>query len=800
MSNNKTSSPNSANKSGSTPPKKSVPAKQLPLLVRILFGIFKWVAICCIAVVVSALSLGAIAYAISYTKLPDVSILTSYQPKLPLRIYSAEGILLGEYSEEPRQYVPIDQMPITMIQALLAVEDANFYNHPGVDFKGMARATLAQLTNPRSQGASTITMQVARNFFLTSQRTYIRKYYEVLASMQIENVLTKNQILEIYMNHIFLGQRSYGFAAAAQTYFGKKLGDLTLAESAMLAGLPQSPSTVNPFSNLSAAQERQRHVLNRMRVVGVITQAQYDEAIAEPLILRRPSPPELHAEYAADAAQQMILEQFGPYAYTSGFNVYTTILATDQKAAYSAVRQGLITYELRQRYRGPEGRIDLPQDTAALKKAILAAIDKYQDNEELLVAIVLSADPKKVVVTRDGTTHIEITSKEGLNPVNSGLAANARAEVKIVPGSVVRIVSQGENKWALTQLPLVEGALVALDPQTGAIRAMVGGFDFTQNKYNHVTQASRQPGSTFKPFVYSAALERGITANTILNDAPITVRNPGGAPWTPKNYGNSFAGRVPMYEALARSRNIPVILTLDAITPVYAQQWSARFGFDPAKQPASLSMALGAGSATPLQMAGAFATFANGGYRVDPYLIARITDSQGDIIFDYAAPPLTPERRVIPERNAFVMNTLLRQVVTSGSGGGAQRALRRSDIYGKTGTTNDSYDAWFAGFSPTITAVAWVGYDNPTNLGNYENGGKLALPIWTAYMKAALEGVPQKALRPVAGVTNVGGQWVYDEFARSGGIRILGDELTPSPENIAPIDAGERGNITDMFR
>ncbi|CAK7046125.1 penicillin-binding protein 1A [Saezia sanguinis] len=779
-------------------PAKKAPAS--PLVLRLGLAAIKWGVIAVISLIICGLAVGAIAYAIAYPKLPDVHLLAEYQPKLPLRIYSADGILIGEYSEERREFMPISEIPLVMRNAVLAVEDANFYNHPGIDYKGLARAVLGQVLNKDAGGASTITMQVARNFYLSSERKYIRKFYEILLSFRIENNLTKDQILEIYMNQIFLGHRSYGFAAAAQTYFGKKLQDITLAEAAMLAGLPQSPSRNNPISDFNAARQRQMHVLRRMLEVRWITQEQYDQAVAETIVLRKPAPPTLHAEFAADAVQQMILDQFGADAYTNGLNVYTTIQGNDQKSAYRAVRQGLLAYERRQFYRGPEGYIDLPQDPQALIQTVASTLEQHPDNEELMTAIVLSADPKKVTVTRDGQHVIEITGA-GLEPVKSGLAANARPEVQIKPGSIIRIVQTGESSWDITQIPEVEGALVAMDPQTGAIRALVGGFDFARKKYNHVTQAWRQPGSSFKPFVYSAALERGVTANTTLNDAPIMVRNPGGrGVWTPKNYGSSFAGRVPMWEALARSRNIPAILVLDAISPQYAQQWIGHFGFEPSKHPPYLTMVLGAGSVTPLQMASAYSIFANGGYQVDPYLVTRVTDAKGNILLDYTPPALSEQRRVIPARNAFVMNTLLNGVVTRGSGAAANRALRRSDIYGKTGTTNDSRDAWFVGYTPTLAAAVWVGYDTPKDLGRRENGGFLALPIWVSYMKDALEGVPQKPFRPVAGVTNVNGQWVYDEFAYSGGIKSLGDELTPNPEDIPIVNDEHRDTILDMFR
>ncbi|MGL4668321.1 MAG: penicillin-binding protein 1A, partial [Saezia sp.] len=570
---------------------------------RLLLSAFIWLIVLCIAGGMTIAAAGAIAYATGYKNIPDMQRLRVYEPKLPLRIFTADGILLAEYSEEKREFVPIDQIPQVLKDALLAVEDAKFYEHIGIDYKGLFRATLVEIFRPEGasrQGASTITMQLAREFFLTKERTYIRKFYEILTTLRIESTLTKDEILEIYMNQIFLGHRSYGFATAANTYYGKKLNELTLGEAAMLAGLPQAPTTNNPITNMKNARTRQLHVLNRMRDIRAITQEQYDQAIAEPIKLRQPTPVEMqiHAEHAADQAQQMILDQFKSDAYTSGINVYTTIQSTHQKAAYQALRNGLITYDKRHYYRGPEGIIALPSTEEELKKALADVHKNFPDNEELQTSVVLSVAPKEVIVTRDGVEKIIITGK-GLEPVQSGLVANAKPEIRIEAGSIIRIHQRDENNWDITQIPDVEGSLVALDPQTGAIYAMVGGFDYARSKFNHSTQAWRQPGSSFKPLVYSAALERGVTANTILNDAPIIVRLPSG-PWSPKNFGGGFAGRVPMHNALAYSRNIPAILVIDAITPEYAQQWISRFGLEPSKHPANLSMVLGTGSVTPL--------------------------------------------------------------------------------------------------------------------------------------------------------------------------------------------------------
>lgn len=750
--------------------------------------------------IIAGVALIGIAYAVGYANLPDIQIskLTEYQPKLPLRVYTADGVLIGEYSEERRKFVPIEKIPKVMIDALLAVEDANFYKHPGVDPKGVLRAFVAKLQGSRKQGASTITMQLARNFFLSNEQTYSRKFNEMLIALEIERQMTKDEILEVYMNQIFLGANAHGFGEAAQTYFGKDLQDITLGEAAILAGLPQTPGRKNPIKDMKGTKERQLHVLDRMLAVGYITQEQHDQALREPIVLKEPTPPELklHAEYAADLAQQMISKEFGVDAYINGLNVYTTILSSDQKAAYRAVRNGVMVYERRQRYRGPLGQLPLPQNAEQWQKIF----EQYPDNEELKTAVILTVEPKKVTLTCDGKNTLEITGN-GLEPVRSGLAANANAEVKLKPGSVVRILQAEKDEWFITQDPQVESALISMDTNTGAIRAMVGGFDFTKNKFNHAVQAWRQPGSSFKPFIYSAALEKGLTPITELADAAIEVPNPsGGRTWTPKNYGGKFSNSmVPVYKAVALSMNIPAILVIDAITPEYAQQWISRFGFSAEKNLPYLTMVLGAGSVTPLQMTDAYAVFANGGYRVEPYLIARITDAQGHLVYDYPAAPPQESQRVISARNAFVMSSLLRQVITSGTGTRAQRMLGRNDLYGKSGTTNNSFDVWFAGYTPSIAAIAWVGYDTPKELGRNEQGGRLALPIWVDYMKAALEGVPQQPIKRVPGVTQVGGQWVYDEFARGGGISSIGKELIYS-DTVPDIEPQEKDNILDMFR
>ncbi len=794
--------PSRAPDSGDAPKRRSIGGR-----------ILKWLVGGVAALAIAAALVVGIGLAVAYPQLPDVRGLADYHPKLPLRIYSSDGMLIGEYGDERRSFVPIAQIPLVMREAILSVEDARFYEHQGVDYIGMGRAVLAQFNSFKSQGGSTITMQVARNFYLSSERTFMRKFYEILLAMRIEHTLSKDQILEIYMNQIFLGHRAYGFAAASQTYFGKDIKDVTLAEAAMLAGLPKAPSAYNPINNPKRARERQLYILDRMQENGYITQEQRTAAAAEPIRIAKADATDIHGEYASEAARQAIVAQYGAEAYTRGLNVYTTIRATDQQAAYQALRRGLMNYERRQFYRGPEQYVTLPADPDARDDAIDAALSDHPDNGDLLSAVVVSAAPREVVVMRGDNEKITITGS-GLRSVQTALSPRAQPNIQLRPGAVVRIVKRSDGSgWDITQQPQVEGAFVSMDPKSGAVYAMVGGFDFAKNKYNHVTQAWRQPGSTFKPFIYSAALEKGFTANTVINDAPIFFdAPPGGKAWEPKNYSGNYAGPVPLWNALAHSRNIPSVRILQAISPQYAQQWISRFGFAPDKHPAYLTMALGAGSVTPMQMASGYAVFANGGYRVNPYLIARVTDARGKILADVTPPPISESQRAIPERNAFAMDSLLQQVMQRGTGASATAALGRRDIYGKTGTTNDSLDAWFVGFNPTLVAAVWIGYDSPKQLGSRETGGGLALPVWIDYMRTAIKGVPQEPIAPVPGVTNVYGQWVYDEYADGQGVNSLGGGAVPAPgdpnapaenpapQDVAPLQQQEQSRIIDLFK
>ncbi|MEP6739254.1 MAG: penicillin-binding protein 1A, partial [Caldimonas sp.] len=720
----------------------------------------------------AAALLAGIALAVSYPNLPEIDSLTDYRPKLPMRVFSADAVLLGEFGEERRNFVPIDQIPKVMQEAVLAAEDAKFYKHSGVNYVSVLRAGLANFGEARSaQGASTITMQVARNFYLSTEKTFTRKIYEMLLALKIETLLTKEQILEVYMNHIALGQRAYGFAAASEIYFGKPLKDITVAEAAMLAGLPKAPSANNPIVNPERATIRQRYIIDRMLDNGFITAEQRDAAMKQVLRYRAPSEVAVHAEYVAEVARQMIFSQYGAEAYTRGLNIYLTLNSNEQTLAYHALRKGIMDYERRQVYRGPEDYVDLPADARELDTRIAEALQDFPDNDELKAAVVTEASAKKVVAILQSGDAVTITG-EGLKPATSALVAKANPKTQIRPGAVIRLIRGAKGDWSITQLPEVEGAFVALDPRTGSVRAMVGGFDYSKSKFNHVTQAWRQPGSSFKPFIYSASLEKGFTPATVINDAPLffDAGSTGSQPWEPKNYDGKFDGPMSMRRGLAASKNMISIRILKAIGPAYAQQWITRFGFDPEKHPAYLTMALGAGAVTPLQMASAYSVFANGGYRVNPVLISRITDSKGHIINEARIPVLDESMRTIDARNAFIMTSLLQEVTRSGTAAKAQAALKRVDIYGKTGTTNDSHDAWFAGWQKNIVGVVWMGYDDPRKLGDRETGGGLSLPIWIDFMSTVLKGIPVQEPAPPEGVVNVNGEWYYEEYARGAGV------------------------------
>ena len=754
----------------------------------------------------SVLVLVAVALSVAYPNLPDISELSDYRPKLPLRVFSLEGSLIGEFGEERRQLTPIAQIPKVMTDAVLAIEDARFYEHGGIDYRGVLRAAVANLGRVKSQGASTITMQVARNVYLSSEKTYTRKIYEILLTFKLEHLLSKDQILEIYMNQIFLGNRAYGFASAAEAYFGKDLKSLSIAEAAMLAGLPKAPSSYNPIANPKRARSRQLYIIERMLENGFINAEQAAKAKQEQLKVKTNSDnSRVHAEFVAESVRQLMFAQYGEDTYTRGLNVYTTLRADQQDVAYKALRRGIMDFERRQVYRGPEKFATLPAGGQELEEAIDEALEEHPNNGDLLSAVVLEADARRVLATRQNGETIEITG-EGLKPVQSGLADKAPANIRIRRGAVIRVVKTNKDTWEITQLPEVEGAFVALDPRDGSIRALVGGFDFEKNKFNHVTQAWRQPGSSFKPFIYSAALEKGFTPATVINDAPLFFDSgvTGSQPWEPKNYDGKFEGPMNLRRGLARSKNMISIRILQAVGPAYAQSWVTRFGFDEDKHPAYLTMALGAGSVTPLQMATGYAVFANGGFRVNPWLISRVTDQQGRVLVQTKPLAQDESLRAIDPRNAFIMGSLLQEVTRTGTAASAQATLKRPDLFGKTGTTNDSMDTWFAGYQPTLAAVVWIGYDTPRKLGDRETGGGLSLPVWIRFMESALKNQPISEPLPPEGVVYAGGEWYYDEFARGAGITSLGLEdkaagLTDPAQ--APLPAPEdKKKILDLFR
>lgn len=724
--------------------------------------------------IVSAVLIIVFALTMAYPNLPDLDAITSYRPKMPLRVFSADNMLIAEFGEERRNVVRFADIPEIMKKAVLAIEDDRFYEHGGIDYLGIARATLHNLTGGTKQGASTITQQVARNFFLSSEQTFKRKIYEILLAWKIEQNLSKDQILEVYMNQIYLGQRAYGFSSAAQIYYGKSLKEISIAEAAMLAGLPKAPSAYNPVVNPKRATVRQQYILQRMRNLGYITEAQYEAAKAEKLHVKTDSAEfGIHAEYVAEMVRQLIYEQFKEETYTRGLNVYTTITKSDQDAAYLSLRRGVMDYEKRHGYRGPESIIEIPRNKEAADEIIELELSKHPDSDNIVAAMVVEVDPKSVRAVLSSGEEIRMSGTD-LTFAASGLLTTTPANKRIQRGAVIRVMLEGKN-WAITQIPEVQSAFVAASTTDGAIRALVGGFDYNINKFNHVSQAWRQPGSSFKPFIYSSSLEKGLSPYTIINDAPISfdAGQTGGQAWEPKNYDGKYEGPMTMRKGLTKSKNMISIRILNKVGAKYGQEYTSRFGFLPEKNPPYLTLALGAGAVTPLQMAGAYAVFANGGYKINPYLISKITDADGKVLSQVIPEVAENEsNRVIDERNAFLMDSMLKDVIRFGT---ATKALilKRPDIAGKTGTTNDSFDAWFAGYQTKLVAIAWIGYDQPRNLGNKETGGGLALPIWIGYMQKALKEIPIED-RPIPnGIIQAEGDFFYAENPPGSGIRIL---------------------------
>ncbi len=716
---------------------------------------FAFPALLLAGLLVMGVAVAGFSLLLAYPNLPSIEALNDYQPKIPLRVYTADGVLIGEFGEERRSVVRIDSVPALLKNAIIAAEDERFYQHAGVDYVGVLRAAYSNiLTGGKLQGASTITMQVARNFFLSSEKTATRKLYEALLAFRIEGSLSKDQILEIYINQIYLGQRSYGFASAAQIYFGKTLQQLSPAEAAMLAGLPKAPSSFNPVVNPKRAKQRQLYVLRRMHELGYLDDARFTEAQKAPLTVKHElNDYAVHAEYVAEMVRQVLFERYPQDVYSRGFRVYTTIVKADQEAAYQSLRKGLLDYDRRHGYRGPEGYVALKDGD---DEAYEEALSDYQDSDDIYAGLVLDATAKQVKVYRRGGETLNV-SGEGLKFAARALDDKAAPNKRIRRGAIVRIAKMDKGVWEILQLPMAESAFVSLNPQDGSIRSLVGGFDFYRNQYNHVTQAWRQPGSGFKPFIYSAALEKGFTPATVVNDAPVVV-DPfltGGQVWEPKNYDGKYEGPMRLRTGLAKSKNMVSIRVLQSIGTQYAQDYVTRFGFEAERHPPYLTMALGAGSVTLWQMARGYGVFANGGFKIEPYIVSKIVDDRGNVLAQ-AQPQLAGDEslRVIDARNAFLMDSMMREVVRSGTAARAM-SLGRQDLAGKTGTTNDYVDAWFNGYQPSLVGIAWVGFDQPRRLGSSETGGVTSLPIWMGYMAKALKSVPDMPMPIPEGIVSM---------------------------------------------
>ncbi len=672
-----------------------------------------------------------------WPRLPNLDEVTDYRPDLPLRVYTAQGTLIGEFGVQRRAVVPYAQVPKLLKQAVLAAEDARFFEHGAIDFAGVARAALADFgAGGAVQGASTLTMQVARDFYLSPEKTPLRKLVETLLAYKIENSLSKEQIFDRYINQVYLGQRAYGFAAAAQVYFGKPLDQLSLAQIAVLAGLPQAPSAYNPQTSMKLAVWRQHYVLGRMLALHDITRAQYQEALVAPLNVasgRGVLHYSVRADFAAEAVRRLMVARFGESAYTDGYRVTTTLRDKEQNAATAAVQAGVMAYDRRGGWRGSEGHVDVA-DAAAVR----AALQSRREVAGLHAAVVLDITPGGVQLLRRDGQQVTV-SGHGLDFCRVGLRRGAPRSRRLQRGDIVRL-SQGKDGLQIVQLPRVQAALISVQPETGAVQAWVGGFDFAHEKFDHVNQAYRQPGSSFKPFIYSAAVAEGLAPSTIIDDAPLAI-NPGpGQPlWQPHNYENSFSGRVPASTALARSINVPAVRVVLAVGVPYARLHASQFGLPLDQIPPYPTMVLGAGSFSPLQMARAYGVFASGGYLVQPHLIDRVADASGRVLYQFKAPVLgQPDApRIISPGNAFLLTTMMQDVIKRGTGAAA-RVLGRSDLAGKTGTTSDFRDAWFDGFDHDHVAIAWVGFDQPRSLGNGMQGAAVALPIWVDYMREAI--------------------------------------------------------------
>lgn len=688
------------------------------------------------------------------TGLPNVSEIKNIPLHQPLRILSADDKLIAEFGNQRRNPITYEEIPQHFIQAIISTEDKHFFEHHGVDIMGLGRAVLSLIkTGKKSQGGSTITMQLARNYFLTPERTYIRKIKEILLAIKLERMLSKEEILTLYSNKIYLGHRAYGIAAASQVYYGKKVNELNLAQIAMLAGLPKAPSSINPLANAHAAKKRRNYVLRRMWEEGFIEEAAYKKAVKMPLTAKyHGTQVEVEAPYFAEMVRQAVVEQFGEHAYQQGLVITTTLLSTAQLSAKNSLEEQLLSYDRRHGYRGPVGHFSVADISEALIK-----LNDLPRPHPLVPALVLKANASEaeVLLAKGTKTKIHLGdvrwARAYINEDSQGKTPSS-VESVIPVGSLIYLRPKDKG-FELAQIPDINGAFVALSPQTGGIQALVGGYDYSLSKYNRVTQAKRQPGSNFKPFVYSAALEDGMTAATLINDAPVVYEDRNlDTVWRPENFSGQFYGPTRLRTALIQSRNLVSIRILKRLGLQKVISHAKRFGFEDDALPRNLSLALGSGVVSPLQLASAYAVFANGGYKKTPFYIQKIVDSQDNLLFNYIEPEQA--ERVIDEGVAFVMNSMLRDVIQQGTATRA-RVLKREDLAGKTGTTNDQTDAWFTGYHPEMVASVWIGFDSPRPLGHFEVGGRAALPAWIDFMKPLLPNLSVIKAEPPAGIMSV---------------------------------------------
>ncbi len=753
------------------------------------------------AALAAGLVIAAAAWLYITPQLPPIERLKEVQLQVPLRVYTSDGELIAEFGEQRREPVRYADLPQTVIDAILATEDDRFFQHPGVDYQGLVRAAVKLVsTGEKRQGGSTITMQVARNFFLSSEKTYLRKLKEIFLALKIEHYLSKQEILELYLNKIFFGHRAYGIAAAAQVYYGVSIDQLSVAQVAMIAGLPKAPSANNPVSNPQRALQRRNYVLGRMYSLGAIDSDQYRAALDEPDNATLHSATiGVKAPYVAEMVRSYMLGEFGKEAYTAGYRVITTLSSERQRAANSALMSALLDYDRRHGYRGVLRHVDLLPDTTEDEYAAL--LKSVKPVSELIAALVIEVGDKSARIYVAGHGYAEL-DWDALSWARRYESVNRRgpklksAGQVLASGDVIRVQGLPEGRWSLAQVPQASGALVSLSPRDGALQALVGGLDFYLSKFNRATQAQRQPGSSFKPFVYSAALNKGYTVASLFNDAPVVFDDPSlETTWRPENYSGKFYGPTRMREALTRSRNLVSIRLVRAIGPRYAARYARRFGFRDEQMPKDLSLALGSGTATPMEMARAYSVWANGGFYIEPYFIQEIRDARDQVFYkanpavvcsecednktaelvevaEQTASAVTGEitdqetesgvaepvpvyaERVVDAANVYLITSILQDVIKRGTGRRAM-ALGRKDLSGKTGTTNDQRDAWFCGFNTELVTTVWVGFDRGQPLGNGETGSRAALPMWVEYMGKALQGVPEATLPQPPGLVTV---------------------------------------------